>query len=227
MHKTIFYLVFFILVLVCLLQGQTKNKHSNIKQISFLDKIIDQPNYQQWVAFWKDSFPDTDLKNLKFKTKKSLKFQQLHPLSTEKIKELKTRDFTLNHSPQQNYLIDLYTDVIFEKIPKKNNWNILGRGADPAFAFYSLKDSLFFTYTSGTTTFYEESMWLSDTMFVILGISYWPVPPDSYQKFLLISGEIRNNSVDLTIYISKKMFPWKSDWKIYMQHKHPNLIFTF
>jgi hypothetical protein len=199
----------------------------NTEEKSIIDQIYDQPNYQQWYIFRNDSFPDTDLKNLKFEKINFLQFKHLNPLSAERINEVKTRDFTLNYSPNQNYFLNIYLDIAFEKIPNVNNRRVLGRGVDPSFAYCSLKDSLCFVYTAGTTSFFEESIWISETVFVILGVSFWPAVDDSYQQFMLITGEIKDNTVDLTIYLSQQLFPWKSNWTEYMQYKHPNLIFNF
>ncbi|MFC2088284.1 hypothetical protein ACFLSX_01660 [Calditrichota bacterium] len=206
--------------------GQNETIPVNTKEKSVLDLMIDQPNFLQWYNFWNETFPDIDLKDLTFKKTKFLQFRNLNSLSGKTIYDVETRNFTLIYSPNKKYFLDLYTDVIFEQVPNTEDWSILGRDADPAFTFCSLKDSLTFRYTAGTTSFFDEVMWISDTLFIILGVSFMPGVENSYQKFMVVIGEIKNNSKDLTIYLSQQL-PWKSSWTAYMKHKHPNLIVNF
>ena len=214
----LYLLIFFLLFFNC-----DKNTLSQNEQ-PFLDQFVQYQEFQNWYNFWNDSFPELDIKDLNFNLINSTSLKSSVLLGS-RIQELHPRAFTLNFFSNGNYAIDVYPDVSFSYPTENDSIFVTGRDVDPALMIYNFKDSVSYYYTDGPTAFYDESLWLSDTNFVVFGISFSP-GQESYQQLLVIKSLIKNGSINIDLYLSEKI-PWKSGWTEYMHYKHSNITFKF
>jgi hypothetical protein len=213
--------VFFIYASLLLFSTGCANESIVQNKRSFLDEFTHHENFQIWYHFWNDTFPEIDLLNLTFEYSTSYILSN-HRLANDKIQEGLNRQFSLNYSPQNQYTIDLYPDVVFDYSSGNDSLTVKGRDADPAFMIYYFPDSLSCYYTAGSTAFFDESTWLTDTTFVILGMSFQPA--EQYQQIVVIKGTIGEHEANIDLYLSEEL-PWRSGWKEYMIYKYPQLLF--
>ena len=211
-------MIFLLLFFMCSANSESHNNQY------FLDQFVQYQEFQNWYKFWNDSFPDVDLEKLNFNHKNSLILNS-GQLSSDRVQELTDRNFTLNYNKTGNFAVDLYYDVTFIYDPENRSVIVRGRDVDPAFMIYDFNNTHACYYTLGSTTFYDESVWTSDTSFAIFGVNFWPVQ-DSFQNLLVIKGSIRGDTIVLDIYLSEKI-PWISSWSEYMGYKYPNIVFGF
>ena len=219
-NKTIFS---FNLVLL-LIFFQCNNNSVRQNDQSFLNRYAQYKDFQNWYNYLNDSFPDINIKDIKFDFQRSLSLSG-YALSSIKIEELSKRAFTLNYHSNNMYAIDVYSDVGFDYSLNNDSILVRGRDVDPAIAIYNFKDSLSYYYTEGPTAYFDESIWLSDTTFVVFGISFWP-GQESYQQLLVLKALMKKESIKIDIYLSEKM-PWKSNWSDYMIFKYSNIVLEF
>ncbi len=213
---------FLFLFVIFLLFSRCNKNTLNQNEQPFLDQFIQKKEFQDWYNFWNDSFPDLDIKNLRFELSSSSSLKKSALLSA-KIEELSPRAFTLNFHSNGNFAIDVYPDVSFNYSPENDSIFVLGRDVDPALMIYNFSDSISFYYTDGPTAFYDESLWVTDTSFVVFGISFFP-GQESYQQLLVIKSLIKDSLINIDLYLSEKI-SWKSGWIEYMNYKYPNMVF--
>lgn len=210
------------LLLIFLLFSKCNKNTNSPNEQPFLYQFVQYQEFQNWYNFWNDSFPEIDIKNLNFDLIESSSLESSTLLPAQ-IKELSPRAFTLNFLSNGNCAIDVYPDVSFAYPSENDSIFVTGRDVDPALKIYNFKDSVSYYYTEGPTAFFDESLWLSDSNFVVYGVAFSP-GPESYQQLLVIKSKIKTGSINIELYLSEIM-PWKSRWIDYMHHKHSNIVF--
>jgi len=190
----------------------------------FLDQFAQYNEFQNWYNFWADSFPNTEFNKLKFEHKNSLILKK-NPLDSENIEHLTNRSFTLNYNKTDKISIDLYPDVSFIDVSEDGSLLVIGRDADPALKIYDFNNASEYYYTSGPTSFYDESIWTSDTSLAVFGVSFWP-GQDSFQNLIVLKVIINRETFIIDIYLSDEL-PWKSSWTDYMNFKYPTIKLGF
>jgi len=176
-----------------------------ITEKSILEQISTHPDFQKWYQFWHERSSYLDINTLEFNMNRSEKFSLHYKIEPERLDSYTIKNFLLNYSPHQDFLLDIYADCEFEKIGTTDSLRFLGGDVDRAFTLVSLKDSLIYWRTYGTTSYFDESLWLTDSCFVIIGISFWPsaIADSAYDQIMLIKGNI--NTMYMEHYFSQKL----------------------
>lgn len=215
-------MVIFIPVLI-FYRCQGKLNPIQINEKSILEQISTHPDFQKWYQFWHDRSSYVDINTLEFSMFRSEKFSLHYKIESERLDSYTIKNILLNYSPRSDFLIDIYADCVFEQIGMTDSLRFFGGDVDRSFTLVSLKDSLIYWRTYGTTSYFDESLWLTDSCFVIIGISFWPtaIADSSYDQIMLIKGNI--NTMSLEQYISQKLPRIFSSFD-YMLYKYPKVV---
>jgi hypothetical protein len=141
----------------------------SVKNDIMMKELFGNPKFQKWINFWESKIPaisnfvieNTDTIERKFSSRIDLK---------KWFNKIKLREFTLDFSPGKDYVTDIYSDVVFEYI--NDSIYVMGRDIDPAFAIVNIKDSTLYPLTLGPYSFFDESIWLSDSTCYLLGFAF-------------------------------------------------------
>ena len=211
-----------ILVFVCIISifisAQEKNI-GTIKNDIIIDILNKYPEFQRWINFWKIKIPE--LEHLEIEKIDTIKWRSPYKIDLNKwLEEKKFREYTLDFSPQRNYVIDIYSSLSFEY--KNDSIFIMGGDIDPAFQIINLTDSVLYYFTLGPYSFFDESFWLSDSICFILGFISVAVD-DAYKKVIMIKWDFEKESI--MVYSGQKFLPYKKFLNIptFIKYLYPEL----
>jgi hypothetical protein len=132
-------------------------------------KLIRKSKYEKWIQFWKSKIPEVNTASLE-------KSDIVRTIYWSKIdlddwyKKIEMRKYTLNYSEWNNYVVDVYNEDVFKY--KNDNIFVEGGDIDPSFVILNLKDSSLYYLTLGPYSFFDESIWLSESICYVLGFSF-------------------------------------------------------
>jgi hypothetical protein len=190
---------------------------------TILEQISSHPNFQNWYQFWHERSSYLDIKTLEFTKVQQEEFSLNYRVSLPRWEDLATKSCILDYSPHQEFMADLYADCEFEKIGNTDSLKFLWGDVDRAFAIISLKDSLSFSRTYGPTVYFDECLWLTDSCFVIIGVSFFPtaIADSAYDQVMLIKGNLSTHFLER--YLSQKL-PRMFNSLDYMLYKYPVVV---
>jgi hypothetical protein len=136
---------------------------------SSIEQLYNKSKFKKWFDFWKEQIPE--LKNFKIETTNTVSNIHSDKINLKNwIKERNSREFTPNYSPDKNYLIDKYFFVGFEQ--KGDTIFETSGDIDPSFVLINLNTSALEYFTLGTYSFFDESIWTSDSICYLTGFSF-------------------------------------------------------
>ena len=194
----------------------------SVKNNIIIDELYEHPKFKKWIVFWKLKIPEVE----DFVLEKTYTIERIFPskIDLEKwFNERELREFTLDFSPEGNYVTDIYSHIGFEY--KADSIFVMGGDVDPSFEIINMKDSILNYFTFGPYSFFDESIWLSDSACYILGFAFDDSRQDvavAYSKILILSWNFNDNS--LTVSRSQKL-PFKNElmnFQTYMDYLYPN-----
>ena len=194
----------------------------SVKKNIVVDELYEHPKFKRWMEFWKSKIPEvgdfilekTDTITTIFKSKIDL---------GNWFNERELREFTLDFSPERNYVTDMYSHVGFEY--KDDSIFVMGGDVDPSYVIINSKDSMLYYFTLGPYSFFDESIWLSDNTCYILGFAFDDSRQDvskAYSKILILSWDFGKNLVTMS---RSQKFPFNNElmnFQTYMGYLYPN-----
>ena len=174
----------------------------SVKNEIMMKELSSNPKFQRWINFWESKIPE--IKNLIIEKTDTIKWRLPHKINLDKwFQEKIIREFTLDYSPKKDYVIDIYSKIVYEF----ENDTIYAKGGDidASFQIINLTDSVQYWYTEGPYAFFDESIWLSDNICYILGFII-DANAGSYSKAMIIMWDfskkllIRFSSQELPLY---------------------------
>ena len=161
------------------------------------DKIIDElnqfPQYRNWIDFWKNKIPG--IEGFILEKTDTVKYKYSTKTDVEKwLKEREFRKFTLDFSPKGSFVTDVYSHVGFEY--KNDSIYVMGGDMDPSFEIVNIKDSILKHLTFGPYSFFDESLWASDSICYILGFAVDDINQELsnvYGKILILKWDLSKN----------------------------------
>ena len=205
---------------------QNKYSSKSFAQVINLQDLYNNPKFKKWLNFWKSNVPELS----DFQIEKKIHKKKISPTKTKLKNWLETkyfRKFTLNFSPEKNAVADLYAHVDFKY--KNDTIYVNGGSIDPYFEILNMQDSLLYHFTLGPESFFDESIWLSDSVCYILGFTISPNMNKEKAHSNLIILRWNNNSKRITIYLSRN-YPFKNrimNFSTYMRYLYPSFRYTF
>ena len=194
----------------------------SVKNDIMIDELYEHPKFKRWIDFWKLKIPEVEVFILEKTDTIERKYSS--KINLEKwFNERELREFTLDFSPEKNYVADIYSHVGFEY--KDDSIYVMGGDVDPSFVIINIKDSMLYYLTFGPYSFFDESIWLSDSTCYILGFAFDDSRQnvsEAYSKILILKWDFNKNS--LIVSKSKKL-PFKNElmsFRTYMDYLYPN-----
>lgn len=192
---------------------------------SELEELFKNYKFNEWMNFWKFKIPEIDDFTIE-------KIDTIDWRYSDKINLMKWsgekefRKNTLNFSPGGNYITDIYANRSFEL---KNNKTYVGSmDIDEYYEIVNVKDSLRYHFSGGPYTFYDQSIWLSDSACYILGFGFDDSKAnaynESYSKMIIIKWDFMNDSI---IVMSSPRYPYYKQYmrfSTYMNYLYPEYI---
>ena len=191
-----------VLITLTFINSFEKNYDSQ-KNNEIIDELNQYPKYRKWIDFWKIKIPGLE----DFTLEKTDTVKKAYPtkIDLEKwFKEREFRKFTLDFSPARSYVTDIYSDIGFEY--KNDSIYVMGGDIDPSFVIINLKDSMLHYFTLGPYSFFDESVWVSDSVCYILGFAVDDIRqdlPEVYGRILFLKWNFSRNI--LTVSKSNKL----------------------
>lgn len=203
----------------------TSNKRStdSNKNNLIVEELFENIKFKKWIDFWKLNIPE--LKDYNFEESDTIKRKYSSKIDLAKwFNEREFRNFTLNYSSDRTFVLDVYTHVGFEH--QNDTIYSMGGDVDPSFVIINTKDSTLYYLTFGPYAFFDESIWLSDSICYILGFSFYDsrkIPSEAYSSAFILKWDFNKNS--LVLFKSKKL-PYDNklmSFQTYMSYLHPNI----
>src|SRR3989337_1859627 len=85
----------------------------SVKNNIIIDELYEHPKFKKWIVFWKLKIPEVE----DFVLEKTYTIERIFPskIDLEKwFNERELREFTLDFSPEGNYVTDIYSHIGFE-----------------------------------------------------------------------------------------------------------------
>jgi hypothetical protein len=194
----------------------------SVKNDIMIDELYEHPKFKRWIDFWKLKIPEVE--GFILEKTDTIERKYSSKINLEKwFNERELREFTLDFSPEKNYVADIYSHVGFEY--KDDSIYVMGGDVDPSFVIINIKDSMLYYLTFGPYSFFDESIWLSDSTCYILGFAFDDSRQnvsEAYSKILILKWDFNKNS--LIVSKSKKL-PFKNElmsFRTYMDYLYPN-----
>jgi hypothetical protein len=186
-----------------------------------MKELSGNPKFQKWINFWESKIPaisnfvieNTDAIERKFSSRIDLK---------KWFNKIKLREFTLDFSPGKDYVTDIYSDVGFEYI--NDSIYVMGRDIDPTFVIVNIKDSTLYSLTLGPYSFFDESLWLSDSTCYILGFAFDDSRQnvsEAYSRIIILEWNFKK---DFLVLFGSNKFPFNKElmsFQTYMDYLYP------
>jgi hypothetical protein len=207
-------ILFFTVVTLCL---------NKVDSTELFNRLYENPTYKSWAAYWSHTLVDVKFNNLQFDIYRNdeMSFREIDV--GKYFSERKVRDFTLKYSPNKNYVFDSYNDKVFSI--ENDTLKYFGGDVDPSISILCLQDSQYYYHTNGLSSYYDECVWLSDSICVAFGFSWSPsiVEKESGLYIILAFYDLQQETE--MIYRSQR-FPFLPnqfhlDSFSYLKHKFP------
>lgn len=166
-----------------------------VKKDIIIDGLYEHPKFKRWLEFWKLNIPQ--IENFVLEKTDTIGRIYSSKIDLEKwFKERELREFTLDFSLERNFVTDMYSHVGFEY--KEDSIFVMGGDVDPSFQIIDIKDSISYYFTFGPYSFFDESIWLSDSSCYILGFVFDDSRRDvlkAYSKIVILLWDFNTNIV--------------------------------
>jgi len=194
----------------------------SVKNDIMIDELYKHPKFKNWIDFWKLKMPEVN--NFVLEKTDTIGRKYYTKIDLEKwFNERELREFTLDFSPEKDYVTDIYSHVGFEY--KNDSIYVMGGDVDPSFVIINIKDSMLYYLTFGPYSFFDESIWLSDSTCYILGFAFDDSRQnvsEAYSRIIILEWNFNKNS--LVVSKSNKL-PFKNklmSFQTYMDYLYPN-----
>ncbi|MCH8034488.1 MAG: hypothetical protein IH950_12140 [Bacteroidetes bacterium] len=216
MKKYTLLIIVFVSIALLFTISQEKNIDPT-QNDSITDELYEHPKFKRWINFWELKIPE--LQNFIIENTETLKWRPPHKVKLDGwIQEREIRKYSLNFSAKKDYVVDIYSNFVFEY--GNDTIHILGGDIDASFQIVNLTDSVRYWYTEGPYAFFDESIWLSDSICYILGFII-DANAGGYCKVMIIMWDF---SRKLLVRFRSQEFPLYKEYikvRTYMNYLYP------
>ena len=219
MKKHTLLIIVFVSIALSFTIAQKKNVVTTQNDI-LTDELYEHLKFKRWINFWELKIPE--IENFIIEKTDTLKWRLPHKVKIDDwLQERKIREYSLDFSPSKDYVMDIYSNFDFEY--SNNTINVLGGDIDASFQIVNLTDSTRYWFTSGPYSFFDESIWLSDSICYVLVFSMDAVA-GAYCKVIILIWDFDKDS--LIHYSSQNLPIYKDIMKVrtYMNYLYPEFI---
>jgi hypothetical protein len=216
MNKYTLLIIVFVSITLSFTIAQEKNIDST-KNDSITDELYEHPKFKRWINFWESKIPE--IKYFIIEKTDTIKWRLPHKVNLNKwFQEKIIREYTLDYSSKKDYVTDIYSNIIFEN--KNDTIYAKGGDIDASFQIINLTDSVRYWYTEGPYAFFDESIWLSDSICYILGFII-DANAGGYSKVMILMWDF--NKKLLARFISQELPLYKEYMKVrtYLNYLYP------
>ena len=199
---------------------------SSVDSTELFNRLFEKPAYKSWATYWSHALVDVNFNNLQLNIHRNgaILFSKID--IDKYFSRRSVRNFTLNYSPNKDFVFDSYDDKEFSI--ENDTLKYFGGDVDPSISILCLRDSLYCYHTNGPSSFYDESVWLSDNICVALGFS-WSASNIEEESGLFITLTLYDLQKKKEIVYLSQRFPFlQNQFRLnsfsYLKYKFPDIF---